>query len=431
MLQAWRWYGPGDYVSLDDVRQAGATDIVNALHELPPGAEWTRAAVAARKRLIEETPPDRSPLRWSVVESIPVPDDVKRLGRAASTSIDVWIASMEAVAANGIKTICYNFMPVLDWTRTDLDWLLPNGARALRFDQARLAAFDVHILRREGAEADYSEDVLRSARGCSRRLTDAEADQLTRNIAAGLPGTTSDSLDLPGMRDKLAAYAGIGAETLRRNLIAFLERIAPVAEGLGVRLTLHPDDPPRPLFGLPRIASTMQDYQTPVRRRAIACERHMCFCTGSLGVAAANDLPDIARRFASRIHFAHLRATRREADGSFLRERPSRRRRRYDRGAARTGSRRIDAVRRDRQNSLPPGSRSPDARRSQEEDQSGLFGDRPTQRAGGIARRDQGAGGVRPYSRHSRTVGRHCEGAQRRSNPDWASATPVYVFVVA
>src|SRR5580692_120025 len=179
MLQAWRWYGPNDPVSLDDVRQAGATDIVNALHEMPPGAEWTKAAVAARKRLIEEIPPDRSPLRWSVVESIPVPDDVKRLGRAASASIDVWIASMEAVAANGVKTICYNFMPVLDWTRTDLGWLLPNGARALRFDQTRFAAFDVHILARKGAAADYPEDVLAGARRLFERLTEAEADELT------------------------------------------------------------------------------------------------------------------------------------------------------------------------------------------------------------------------------------------------------------
>jgi mannonate dehydratase len=316
MLQAWRWYGPNDYVSLDDVRQAGATDIVNALHEAPPGVEWTKAAVAERKQLIEETPPGRSPLRWSVVESIPVPDDVKRLGAAAAASIDVWIASMEAVAAHDVKTICYNFMPVLDWTRTDLAWPLANGARALRFDQARLAAFDVHILKRKGAEADYSADVLKRAGETFASMDQAQADELTRNIAAGLPGTTSDSLDLQGMRDKLAAYAGIDAETLRRNLIAFLERIAPVAEGLGVRLTLHPDDPPRSLFGLPRIASTMQDYQAlfdavPSRANGI------CFCTGSLGVAAQNDLPAIARRFASRIYFAHLRATHREADGSF------------------------------------------------------------------------------------------------------------------
>lgn len=316
MRQAWRWYGPGDNVSLDDVRQAGATDVVNALHELPPGAEWTKAAVAERKRLIEEAPAGASPLRWSVVESIPAPDDVKRLGMAASASIDGWIASMEAVAANGVKTICYNFMPVLDWTRTDLEWPLPNGARALRFDQARLAAFDVHILRRKGAQTDYSEETLQRARRLFESLSQDEADQLTGNIIAGLPGATSDSLDLQGMRDKLAAYTGVGAERLRHNLIAFLERIAPVAEALGVKLTLHPDDPPRPLFGLPRIASTMQDYQI-LFDAVPSAANGICFCTGSLGVSPFNDLPAMARRFASRIHFAHLRSTRREADGSF------------------------------------------------------------------------------------------------------------------
>ncbi|MGA2792023.1 MAG: mannonate dehydratase [Roseiarcus sp.] len=315
MRQAWRWYGTGDNVSLDDVRQAGATDIVTALHELPPGVEWTTAAVAARKRLIEEAP-GASPLRWSVVESIPVPDDVKRLGGAAPASIDVWIASMEAVAANGVETICYNFMPVLDWTRTDLAWPLPNGARALRFDQARLAAFDVHILRRAGAQVDYSQEALQRARRLFETLTQDEADELTRNIVAGLPGATSDSLDLQGMRDRLAAYAEVGAERLRGNLICFLERVAPVAEALGVRLTLHPDDPPRPLFGLPRIASTMQDYET-LFDAAPSPANGICFCTGSLGVSPSNDLPAMARRFASRIHFAHLRSTRREADGSF------------------------------------------------------------------------------------------------------------------
>jgi mannonate dehydratase len=316
MLQAWRWYGPNDNVSLDDVRQAGATEIVSALHEAPPGIAWTRAAVAERKRIVEETTANRCPLRWSVVESIPVPDDVKRLGGAATNSIELWIASMEAVAANGIKTICYNFMPVLDWTRTDLAWPLPNGARALRFDQARLAAFDIYILKRKGAEADYSEDVLQRAQRLSNVFDQIEADALTRNIAAGLPGTTSDSLDLHGMRERLAAYAGIGLQKLRSNLIAFLERVAPVAESHGVKLTLHPDDPPRPLFGLPRVASTMEDYQA-LFDAVPSTANGMCFCTGSLGVSEANDLPAIARRFASRIHFAHLRATRREADGSF------------------------------------------------------------------------------------------------------------------
>ena len=316
MLQAWRWYGPNDPVSLDDVRQAGATDIVNALHEAPPGAEWTKDAVAERKQLIEETPSGRSALRWSVVESIPVPDDVKRLGKAASASIGVWIASMEAVAASGIRTICYNFMPVLDWTRTDLGWLLPNGARALRFDQTQFAAFDVYFLQRKGAEADYSEDVLRGARRLFERMTEDGALALTRNIAAGLPGATSDSLDVAGLRDKLAAYAGVGPEALRANLIAFLECVAPAAEGLGVKLTLHPDDPPRPLFGLPRVASTAQDYQA-LFDAVPSVANGMCFCTGSLGVSAANNLAEMARRFASRIHFAHLRSTRREPDGSF------------------------------------------------------------------------------------------------------------------
>jgi mannonate dehydratase len=316
MLQAWRWYGPNDNVSLDDVRQAGATDIVTALHEAPPGVEWTRDAVAARKRLIEDVAPGRSQLRWSVVESIPVPDDVKRLGAAATRSIDVWIASMEAVAANDIRTICYNFMPVLDWTRTDLAWPLPNGAKALRFDQVRFAAFDLHILKRNGAEADYSPEVQERARVLAASLSQAEADELTRNIAAGLPGTTSDSLDLQGLRDKLAAYAGIGPVALRANLIAFLRRVAPAAEALGVRLTLHPDDPPRPLFGLPRIASNLDDYQA-LFDAVPSPASGICFCTGSLGVSPSNDLPAIARRFASRIYFAHLRATRREADGSF------------------------------------------------------------------------------------------------------------------
>ncbi|MGD0723012.1 MAG: mannonate dehydratase [Roseiarcus sp.] len=317
MRQAWRWYGPKDGVSLDDARQAGATDIVTALHEAPAGAAWTSSAVAARKALIETAPAGVSPLRWSVVESIPVPDEIKREGAAASAAIDVWIASLEAVAAHGVTTICYNFMPVLDWTRTDLAWPLPSGARALRFDQARFAAFDLHILGRAGAEAAYPDELRRRARAIADALTPAEADELTRNIAAGLPGASTDSLDLDGLRDKLAAYAGLGADQLRGNLIAFLEKVAPAAEARGVRLTLHPDDPPRPLFGLPRIASTLEDYLA-LFEAVPSPANGMCFCTGSLGVAASNDLPEMARRLASRIHFAHLRATRREPDGSFF-----------------------------------------------------------------------------------------------------------------
>ena len=316
MRQAWRWYGPHDNVSLDDVRQAGASEIVSALHAIPPGGEWTREAVAERKRIIEETPAGRTPLKWTVVESIPVPDDVKRFGKAAKAAIDVWIASLEAVAANGITTVCYNFMPVLDWTRTDLDWLLPNGAKALRFDAARLAAYDIHILKRPGAAQDYAPDVRERARRTFEKLSQGEAERLIANIGAGLPGTTSEPVDAAGMREKLAQYGKIDAAQLRRHLVEFLERVAPAAEALGVKLTLHPDDPPRPLLGLPRVASNAEDYQA-LFDAVPTPANGMCFCTGSLGASPANDLPAIARRFAPRIYFAHLRAVKREPDGSF------------------------------------------------------------------------------------------------------------------
>src|SRR5882757_4404733 len=314
MLQGWRWYGPDDPVSLDDVRQAGATDIVSALHQVPIGEAWTRKAVEERKNFIERGQPGRSPLIWSVVESIPVPDDVKRLGVKATHSIEVWIASLEAVAAAGINIICYNFMPVVDWCRTDLEWELPNGARAMRFDQDRFAAFDLHILQRPEAASEYSETAQLRARQVHAGMTQADNDRLVTNIASALPGSTTDPLTIPQFRDRLQQYRGIDSLVLRRHLSEFLARVTPVAEALGVTLTLHPDDPPRPLFGLPRIASSAADYQAlfdavPSRANGI------CFCTGSLGVRAENDLPAIAKQFAPRIGFAHLRATKREADG--------------------------------------------------------------------------------------------------------------------
>ncbi len=314
MLQGWRWYGPNDPVSLDDIRQAGATDVVTALHQVPIGEAWTRAAVEERKRLIENGPPGRSQLTWSVVESIPVPDDVKRLGGGATRSIEAWIASLEAVASAGIKIVCYNFMPVVDWCRTDLEWELPNGARAMRFDQDRFAAFDLHILQRPGAVADYSPTAQARARQVYDKMSQADIDYLVMTIASALPGSTTEPLTIPQFRDRLEQYREITSPVLRRHLIEFLERVAPVAEGLGVALTLHPDDPPRPLFGLPRIASTADDYQAlfdavPSKANGI------CLCTGSLGVRADNNLPEMAKRFGPRIAFAHLRATRREKDG--------------------------------------------------------------------------------------------------------------------
>ncbi|HEY1942292.1 MAG TPA: mannonate dehydratase [Roseiarcus sp.] len=313
MRQGWRWFGPSDPVTLDHARQAGATDIVSALHGVAPGVAWTREQVEERRAIIEDGPSGRTPLRWSVVESIPVADEIKRKGGAARGAIDAWIASLEAVAAGGPRIVCYNFMPVLDWTRTDLDWPLPTGAAALRFDQRRFAAFDLYVLKRPGAEAEYSRDQQADARKTADSFSEADVALLTRNVLAGLPGGTTTGLNLDEFRDILAAYARIDAGTLRANLIAFLEAVAPAAEALGVRLTLHPDDPPRALFGLPRIASSEADYDALFR--AVPSEANgMCLCTGSLGVRADNDLVAMAARFAERIHFTHLRAIRRDAD---------------------------------------------------------------------------------------------------------------------
>lgn len=314
MRQGWRWYGPDAGVPLDAVRQAGATDVVTALHGVPIGEAWSSADVAQRKALIEDTPAGRSPLVWSVVESIPVADAIKRTGAAARQETDAWIASMEAVADNGIKTICYNFMPVVDWTRTDLDYETPTGSTAMRFDQDRFAAFDLFILNRPDAAQDYSTDDVARAHAVFNAMTQDDVDQIVTNISSALPGSTAEPLTIPEFRDKLKAYAAIDADVLRKNLISFLEAVTPVADHLGVKLTLHPDDPPRPLFGLPRIASTEDDYAS-VFSAVPARSNGMCFCTGSLGIRADNDLPAIARRFADRIHFAHLRATKREGDG--------------------------------------------------------------------------------------------------------------------
>ncbi|MEH2536803.1 mannonate dehydratase [Bradyrhizobium sp. AZCC 1699] len=387
MLQGWRWYGPNDPVSLDDIRQAGATDVVTALHQVPIGEAWTRSAIEERKNLIENSQPGRSPLTWSVVESIPIPDDVKRLGGKATRSIEAWIASMEAVAAAGIKIICYNFMPVVDWCRTDLEWELPNGAKAMRFDQDRFAAFDLHILQRPEAPAEYSEAAQRRAKQVYEAMTQADIDVLITNIASALPGSTTDPLTIPQFRDRLQQYRGIDSKVLRQHLSEFLARVAPVAEQVGVTLTLHPDDPPRPLFGLPRIASSVEDYQAlfdavPSKANGI------CFCTGSLGVRPENDLPAMAKRFAPRIGFAHLRA---DQAGSrrpvVLRVRSSRWRRRHDRGVEGFAGGEPNALA-GKSDRVPARSRPPHARRSRRDQahQSRLHRDRPPARPSRVAR---------------------------------------------
>src|SRR5947209_3183410 len=314
MRQAWRWYGPDDPVTLDHVRQAGASEIVSALHQYAPGEVWPRAAVAERKALIENRPLGGTPLKWTVVESIPVPDDIQRGGPGAARQTEVWIESMRAVAAEGIRTICYNVMPVVDWTRTDLDYPMPTGATALRFDYDRFAAFDLHVLKRKGAQADYDEATRARARKVAEGLSQSEAELLTKNISAGLPGATTFSANLDAFRERIAAYDGITPEKMRTNVAAFLAKVTPVAEQLDVRLTLHPDDPPRRIFGLPRIASTAGDYQAlfdavPSKANGI------CFCVGSLGSRPDNDVVQMAKDFAPRIYFAHLRATRIDQGG--------------------------------------------------------------------------------------------------------------------
>jgi mannonate dehydratase len=317
MRQSWRWFGPQDPVALDHVRQAGAHEIVSALHHFKPGQVWTKEAVGERKQMIEHHAPDRTPLRWTIVESIPIPDDVRRLGKGAKASISGWIESMQAVAAHGIKTICYNFMPVVDWCRTDIDWPLPTGATAMRFDADRFAAFDLYILERPNAATDYDAARIARAKALYEAMTPADIETLIVNIASALPGSTTDPLSIPAFRARLETYKDIDAPRLRQHLVEFLEAVTPVAENLGVTLTLHPDDPPRPLFGLPRIASTAQDYQMlfdAVKSPA----NGMCYCTGSLGVRADNDLVAMVKQFADRIHFVHLRATLREPDGSFF-----------------------------------------------------------------------------------------------------------------
>jgi mannonate dehydratase len=258
--------------------------------------------------MIENAPSGRVALRWTVVESIPVPDDILRASPGAPRAIEAWIESLRSVAAEGIRIVCYNVMPVVDWTRTDLDHPLPTGATALRFDHDRFAAFDLHVLARENAAADYDTATLARARQVFEAMGQGEIETLTRNVSAGLPGATTGSANLEAFRDRIASYRGITPEAMRANIVAFLQSVTPVAEELGVRLTLHPDDPPRPLFGLPRIASTAADYQA-LFDAVPSPANGICLCVGSLGARADNDVVRMAKQFAARIAFAHLRAT--------------------------------------------------------------------------------------------------------------------------
>ena len=311
MRESWRWFGPSDPVTLDEIRQTGATDIVSALHAVPAGEVWKIEDIEAYKELIETTPKDMRPLHWTVVESIPVHEDIKLGKPGCEKYTEAWATSMVNLARCGVKTICYNFMPVIDWTRTDLKFQLPSGAFALRFDQDKFAAFDLFILKRENAQADYSGAELEKAKTVFSNMSEAEKTQLTNNIIAGLPGKMTESYDLESFRQQLAQYQAISSEQLRANLLRFLDFVLPLAETHGVKLAIHPDDPPRDTFGLPRIICTADDLNT-LFKLAPSPANGITLCVGTYGSRPDNDLPKMAEEFGSRIHFSHLRGVTRD-----------------------------------------------------------------------------------------------------------------------
>ena len=313
MKETWRWFGPDDPVSLQDIAQAGATGIVTALHHLPAGAIWSEREISLRNReILLSKSYINVDLKWSVVESLPVSEDIKRQSGDWRTHIKNYCISLENLAAAGISTICYNFMPILDWTRTELEWKLPNGATCMRFDLIDFIAFDVFILKRNGACNDYSEYLNLEAKKRFEGMSKETKENLTSNIVSGLPGAAAKFL-LKDVKLHLKKYENITERILRTNFVSFLREVAPIAHELGLRLCCHPDDPPFPLLGLPRIMSTEKDYkiimdEIPLKSNGIT------LCSGSLGVRADNNLTKMMSRLGDRVHFLHLRNVKRESD---------------------------------------------------------------------------------------------------------------------
>ncbi len=313
MRHTWRWFGPRDPVSVDDMMQAGVKGVVTALHHVPPGAVWTPDEIARRQAEVGVMLDGAaSGLAWEVVESLPVSEAIKTQTGDWRAHVETWIASARNLKAAGIEVICYNFMPVLDWTRTDLAWRRPNGARCMRFDLADFVAFDIHILERPGAAEDFPEDLREEAARRYAAMDEAARERLAGNVVFGLPGA-AERLSMADVRALLDTYGSVGEARLRANFNAFLELVAPVAEEIGLRLCCHPDDPPFPLLGLPRIMSTEADYVE--RLRAVDLPANgLTLCSGSLGARPDNDLPGMMRRLGDRVHFLHLRNVRRDTE---------------------------------------------------------------------------------------------------------------------
>jgi mannonate dehydratase len=310
MHQTMRWFGPEDPVSLRDIRQAGCAGVVTALHHIPPGEIWTTVEITKRKGMIEEAGVD-----WSVIESLPVHEDIKRKGGLYKKHIDHYKRSLRNISQCGIPVVVYNFMPILDWIRTDISFPMADESLALRFERSAFIAFDLFQLKRPGAEREYTEIEIQASKFYYESLTKEEKERLYRNVLLGLPGS-NESFTEKQILDSLKTYEGIDRNLLQQNLIDFLQEIMPVAEDLGLKMAIHPDDPPYPVLGLPRIVSTEKDI-TDLLTAIPSPANGLCFCTGSLGVRVDNDLVGMIQRLGDHIHFLHLRNTRRDGDGNF------------------------------------------------------------------------------------------------------------------